>query len=79
MQRSKDDLISDVLLWTLSHGRAKFGRPARSYIQQLCADTECSPEDLPGAMEDRDEWQKRVGEIHASDAHNDAADDDETI
>ena len=36
--RSRDELISDVLLWTLSHGRAKAGRPARTYIQQLCAD-----------------------------------------
>ena len=37
--RSRDELISDVLLWTPSHGRAKEGRPARIYIQQLCADT----------------------------------------
>ena len=33
--RSKDELISDVLLSTLSHGPAKVRRPARSYIQQL--------------------------------------------
>ena len=44
--RSKDELISDVLLWTPSHGRAKAGRPARTYILQLCADTGCSPKDL---------------------------------
>ena len=44
--RSKDELLSDVLLWTPSHGRAKSVRPARTYIQQLCADTRCSPEDL---------------------------------
>ena len=31
--RSKDELRSDVLLWTPSHGRAKAGRPARTYIQ----------------------------------------------
>ena len=36
--RSRDELISDVLLWTPSHGRAKSGRPARTYIQQLCGD-----------------------------------------
>ena len=36
--RSRDELISDVLLWTPSHGRAKEGRPSRTYIQQLCAD-----------------------------------------
>ena len=43
--RSRDELISDILLWTPSHGRAKAGRPARTYIQQLCADTGCSLED----------------------------------
>ena len=52
--RSRDELISDVLLWTPSHGRAKAGRPARTYIQQLCADSGCSPEDLPEAMDDRE-------------------------
>ena len=45
--RSKDELISDVLLWTPTYGRAKAGRPARTYIQQLCEDTGCNPEDLP--------------------------------
>ena len=32
--RSKDELIRDGLLWTPSHGRAKAGRRARTYIQQ---------------------------------------------
>ena len=36
--RSRDELISDVLLWTPTHGRAKAGRPARTYIQQLSED-----------------------------------------
>ena len=58
--RSKDELISDTLLWTPSHWRAKAGRPARIYIQQLCADTGYSLKDLPGAM---DGWQQRVREI----------------
>ena len=30
-----------------------------------CADTGCSLEDLPGAMDNRDRWQERVKEIHA--------------
>ena len=50
--RSGDELISDVLLWTPTHGRAKSRRPARPYIQQLCEDTRCCPEDLPEAMKD---------------------------
>ena len=63
--RSRDELKSDILLWTPSHGRAKTGRPARTYIQQLCADTGCSLENLPGAMDDRDGWCEVVKEIHA--------------
>ena len=63
--RSRDKLISDVLLWTPSHGRAKAGRPARTCIQQLCEDTGCSPEDLPEAMNDKEEWRKRVRDIRA--------------
>ena len=29
--RSKDELISDVLLWTAAYGQAKAGRPAQTY------------------------------------------------
>ena len=57
----------DVLLWTPTYGRAKAGRPARTYIQQLCEDTGCSPEDLPEAMNDREKWRERVRDICASD------------
>ena len=31
--RRRDELISDILLWTSTYGRAKVGRPARTYIQ----------------------------------------------
>ena len=64
--RSRDELIRDVLLWIPTHGRAKAGRPARTYIQQLCEDTGCCPEDLPRAMNDREEWRERVRDIRAA-------------
>ena len=66
--RSRDELISDVLLWTPrpTYGRAKAGRPARTYIQQPCEDTRCSPEDLPEEMIDREKWRERVRDIRAS-------------
>ena len=63
--RSRYELIGDVLLWTPTYGRAKAGRPARTYIQQLCEDTECSPEDLPEVMNDWEKWQEMVRDIHA--------------
>ena len=64
--RSRDELISGVLLWTPTHGRAKAGRLARTYIQQLCEDTGCCPEDLPEAMNDREKWRERVRDIRAT-------------
>ena len=59
--RSKDELI-----WNTAYGQAKAGRPAQTYIQQLCEDTGCSPEDLPEAMNDREKWRERVRDICAS-------------
>ena len=40
---------------TASHERKQTGQQARTYIQQLCAETGCSLEDLPG-MDDRHGW-----------------------
>ena len=35
-------------------------------FQQLCEDTGCCPEDLPRAMNDREEWRERVRDIRAT-------------
>ena len=59
--RSRDELISDVLLWTPTYDRAKAGRQART-----CEDTGCSPEDMPEAMDDREKWREEVRDIRAS-------------
>ena len=64
--RIRDELISDVLLWSPAYGRAKTGQPPRTYILQLCEDTGCSPEDLPEAINDKEKWRKRVWDIRAS-------------
>ena len=64
--RSRDELISDVLLWTPTHGRAKAGRLARTYIQQLGEDTGCCPEDPPEAMNDREKSWERVRDMCAT-------------
>ena len=63
--RSRDELISGILLCTPAHGPAKAGRPARTYTQQLCADTGCSPKDLPETMDDREGWREKVRVIRA--------------
>ena len=63
--RSKNELVSDVLPWTPTYGQAKAGPPTRTYIQQLCEDTGCNPEDLPEAMNDREKWREMVWDIRA--------------
>ena len=63
--RSRDELISDVLLWTRTCGQVKAGRSAWTYIQQLCEDTGCSPEDQPEAMNVREKSCESVWDIRA--------------
>ena len=63
--RSWDELISDVLLWTPSHGWEKAGRQAWTYIQQVCANMGWIPEDLPEAMDNWEGWRERVRDILA--------------
>ena len=73
--RSKDEIVSDVLLWTPAYGQSKAGRPARTFIQQLCDDTGCNPEDLPKAMNDRETWRDRGSGISVLAARHDDDDD----
>ena len=64
--RSRDELISDVLLWTPSHGRAKAGRLAQTYcsshrfsLENQCPRQAIRPHtDQSGA--------KRIGSIYLS-------------
>ena len=58
--RSKEEVVSKVLLWKPKHGTTSSGRPTRTYIDQLADDTGCLPEELATAMLDRDGWKKRV-------------------
>ena len=67
--------ISDVLLWTPSYGRTKAGQPARTYMQQLCEDTGCNPEDLPEATNDWEEWRERASEASMLAARHNEDDD----
>ena len=64
--RNKDKLISYILLWTPSQGRASVDRPTRTYPQQVCTETGYSVKDLPKAMDDRHEWRECIMEIRAS-------------
>ena len=77
--RSRDKLISDVLLWTPTYCRAKTERPARTYIQQLCEDTGCSPEDQPEALNERENSKRGLRISVLATRHDDDDDDDDDI
>ena len=65
--RSKDELRSDVLLWTPTHGHTSIFWPAKIYIHQLCADTKCRVEDLPKVMTHRHGWRESLDHNIVSD------------
>ena len=50
---------SRVLLWTPTHGHTSFGRPAITYIHQLCTNNRYSLEDLPVVMDERGKERRR--------------------
>ena len=51
-----------TFLWTPTHEHICVGRPARSYIDKLCADTRYSLEGLSGAMKDSNGYEhKKIG------------------
>ena len=58
-RRSKNELISNVPIWTPSHGRASVGRPARTHLHHISTNSGNSLEDMHEAMDDRDKWQER--------------------
>ena len=55
----EDELMRNNLLWTPTHWRASVSHRARTYLNQLCADTGWSLKDLLRAMNDRDEERER--------------------
>ena len=59
-KRSKNKLISIILLQIPTHGNISVGWPVKTYIYQFCLDTGSCLENLPSVMTDRDEWQERV-------------------
>jgi len=58
--RSKEELVSNLLLWAPRHGRASVGRPTKTYIEQLADNAEGEACDLEGLMSNRDVWRERI-------------------
>ena len=53
--RSKNEVINDILQWTLKHRCTSVGWPARTYLHQLCADTQ-------GPIDNKDGWKEKERE-----------------
>ena len=62
-----------------AYGRAKAGQLVRTYIQHLCEHTGCSPEELPEAMNDRENGERGSGIYVQATRHDDNDDDDDDI
>ena len=61
--RSMDELISDIILWTPTHGHTSIGWLAKIYIHQLCADTEYHLENITRVMTDRQMVRQNRGDL----------------
>ena len=67
-RKDRDPLVSPALYMGKSSGKLGFLGTLELLKAQLCADTGCSPEDLPGAMDDREGWRERDRVIHVNGA-----------
>ena len=63
--RSKDEIVSDLILWHPKHGRAPRGRPRKTYINQLLDDTQLQRDNIEAAMSDRETWRHLSDEVRA--------------
>lgn len=57
------EVIIDIFLWSPKHGHANIGRSLKTYIQQMFVITGCQLEDLPDAMDDREDRRENVVRI----------------
>ncbi|KAG1655395.1 Nuclear pore complex protein Nup98-Nup96 [Nymphon striatum] len=61
IDNGEDDEMEDITHQTFPNEFCE-GCPTKTYIDQLIDDTECRIDELPNAMNDRDEWRKCVVE-----------------
>ena len=41
--KADNEIVSDVLLWELTRGRAETGWSTMTFVKQLCVDLDCYP------------------------------------
>ena len=63
--RSKDVVVSGLILWTPKHNKVKVGPPSKTYTNQLTEDADCQLKGLPRAMDGREYWRGSVNMFRA--------------
>ena len=57
---SQDELITDILLWTLIQYVPGLANQQEHLTNSVCVDSECSTKHLLGVMDDLDGWRERI-------------------
>ena len=57
---SKNEVVSDLVLWKPKHGKKSVGGQARTFVDLLEADTGVPRDCLLAAMDDRVGWRKKA-------------------
>ena len=63
--RAEQQPCSKLVLSRPTHGRARQGRPRKSYIDVLVEDTKLAVADLPHTMRDRKSWRARCSHANS--------------
>ena len=58
--RSKNEIVSDLVLWERKHGKRSIGVQARTLIDVLEGNTWVPTDCLPAVMDDRVGWKKEA-------------------
>ena len=58
--RSKNEVVSDLVLWEPKHGKRSVGGQPRTFVDLLEADTGVPRDCLSTAMDDRVGWRERA-------------------
>ena len=58
--RSKNEVVSDLALWELKHGKGSIRGQARTFVDLLEEDTRVPRDCLLAVMDDRVGWRKRT-------------------
>ena len=61
-RRSKDELISNIYLWTLTYGHTSDGRLAEDFHASYLCGYKMQSKEMPRAMNDMDKWRERERE-----------------